>query len=109
MSVRPPKMEKMGVIRVLVVDDHRAFAGAVATMLSAQPDMDCVGISDCAAAARAEVKRLQPDVAVVDVDLAGEDGIAVAAPLRVLPIAPAPTSTLDGIAAPDRASASDPP
>lgn len=83
MSVRPPKMEKMGVIRVLVVDDHRAFAGAVATMLSAQPDMDCVGISDCAAAARAEVKRLQPDVAVVDVDLAGEDGIAVAAQLRL--------------------------
>jgi DNA-binding NarL/FixJ family response regulator len=72
----------MAAIRVLVVDDHRAFAGAVEMMVSAQPDMDCVGTSDSAAAALVEVNRLQPDVAVVDVDLAGEDGIAMAAQIR---------------------------
>ncbi|HSS11193.1 MAG TPA: response regulator transcription factor, partial [Acidimicrobiales bacterium] len=76
------KVQRMGAIRVLVVDDHQAFAGAVATMVSAQPDMDCVGTAHSSAAARAEVERLRPDVAVVDVDLAGDNGIAVAAELR---------------------------
>jgi DNA-binding NarL/FixJ family response regulator len=69
-------------IRVLVVDDHQAFADAVATMIRAQPDMDCVATAGGPAAARVEANRLRPDVAVVDVDLCGRDGLGLAAQLR---------------------------
>jgi DNA-binding NarL/FixJ family response regulator len=72
----------MGVIRVLVVDDHMTFAEAVAAMVSAESDMQCVATADSPFAARVQVGKLHPDVAVIDVDLAGEDGIGLAAQLR---------------------------
>jgi DNA-binding NarL/FixJ family response regulator len=69
-------------LRILVVDDHRVFAGALATVIDAQPDITVVGTSDSVAAAERDTSVLDPDVVVLDVDLGGEDGIELARRLR---------------------------
>jgi two-component system nitrate/nitrite response regulator NarL len=65
---------------VLVVDDQLAVREGVARLLACAP----IELRDIATAANASeamlaVARLQPDVVVLDVDLAGEDGLALIA------------------------------
>jgi len=69
-------------LRILVVDDHRVFAGALATVIDAQPDITVVGTCDSVEAAERDTTALDPDVVVLDVDLGGEDGIELARRLR---------------------------
>lgn len=64
--------------RVLVVDDHRMFSQMLATALSAEPDLECVGIAHDAATALASARDLRPDVVVMDVRLGDGDGISAA-------------------------------
>ncbi|PYC82716.1 DNA-binding response regulator [Streptomyces tateyamensis] len=78
----------MGRIRVLVVDDHRIFAEALATALSAEPEIE-VGAAGSAAAAEHALERAAAegrpfDVLLVDVDL-GSTGTALAPPRRPRP------------------------
>ncbi|MGW2253596.1 LuxR C-terminal-related transcriptional regulator [Kitasatospora sp. NPDC001660] len=66
----------MGRIRVLVVDDHRIFAEALAAALAAEPDVE-VGAAGSAAAAeraleRAAVEGRAFDVVLIDADLGSE-------------------------------------
>ncbi|MFI9161732.1 LuxR C-terminal-related transcriptional regulator [Kitasatospora aureofaciens] len=66
----------MGRIRVLVVDDHRIFAEALAAALAAEPDVE-VGAAGSAAAAERALERAAAegrayDVALIDADLGGE-------------------------------------
>ncbi|GAA1250148.1 response regulator transcription factor [Kitasatospora nipponensis] len=80
----------MGRIRVLVVDDHRIFAEALATALSAEPEIE-VGAAGSAAAAEHALERAvaegRPfDVLLVDADL-GTTGVAVGPPRRPRPAA----------------------
>lgn len=65
----------METVRVVLVDDHRAFSGALTALLSRQPDIEVAASVPSASAARAAIDTLAPDVAVIDVDLAGESGI----------------------------------
>ncbi|GAA2825897.1 response regulator transcription factor [Kitasatospora paracochleata] len=63
----------MGRIRVLVVDGHRIFAEALATALTAEPDVD-VGAAGTAAAAERALERATDehrpyDVVLIDADL----------------------------------------
>ncbi|WP_354642042.1 response regulator transcription factor [Kitasatospora camelliae] len=64
----------MGRIRVLVVDDHRIFAEALATALATEPDVD-VGAAGSAAAAERALERAAAEqrpygVVLIDGDLA---------------------------------------
>ncbi|MFJ6383403.1 LuxR C-terminal-related transcriptional regulator [Kitasatospora sp. NPDC092039] len=66
----------MGRIRVLVVDDHRIFAEALAAALAAEPDVE-VGAAGSAAAAERALERAAGegrayDVALIDADLGAE-------------------------------------
>ena len=71
-------MLNQSLIRVLVVDDHAATCAGVASLIeSEQPRMHCVGTVGTADGALAYTKALQPDVIVLDVNLAGEDGLAL--------------------------------
>ncbi|MFE0464886.1 LuxR C-terminal-related transcriptional regulator [Kitasatospora sp. NPDC058965] len=75
----------MGRIRVLVVDDHRIFAEALATALSAEPEIE-VGAAGSAAAAEHALERAAAegrpfDILLVDADL-GSTTTAVAPPRR---------------------------
>ncbi|MFJ8044465.1 LuxR C-terminal-related transcriptional regulator [Kitasatospora sp. NPDC096147] len=63
----------MGRVRVLVVDDHRIFAEALAATLAAEPDVE-VGVAGSAAGAERALERAAAegrpfDVVLVDADL----------------------------------------
>ena len=70
-----------GLIRVLVVDDHRTFAELLSRALDAEPDLECVGHSLNSAAAVGAVEALQPDVVLMDLQLPDRDGITTTAEL----------------------------
>lgn len=70
-----------------MVDDDDAFRGLAVRLLSAL-DLEVVGQSASCAAARAAAGRLQPDAALVDVNLPDGSGIALAAELTALPWKP---------------------
>ncbi|MDH6144261.1 MULTISPECIES: response regulator transcription factor [Kitasatospora] len=63
----------MGRIRVLVVDDHRIFAEALATALSAEPEIEVGAVGSAAAAEhaleRAAAEGRPFDILLVDADL----------------------------------------
>ncbi|MEU8302073.1 response regulator transcription factor [Actinomadura sp. NPDC048955] len=69
-------------IRVLLADDEHLIRGAVAALLGLEPDLEVVaevGRGDEVAAA---VAAHGPDVAVLDIEMPGADGLAVAEELN---------------------------
>lgn len=61
--------------RVLVVDDHLSFSGAIGIAIDAQDDLACVGAASSVAEAVDGVRRHQPDVILMDIYLPDGDGI----------------------------------
>ena len=74
--------------RVLIVDDHAEFRQAAEELLE-EDGFDVVGNAWNAATAVEEAKRVRPDVVLLDIQLPGVDGFAVAAMLAALPEPPA--------------------
>jgi two-component system response regulator DesR len=74
------------VIKILLADDQALVRGALSALLSLEPDLEVVaevGSGDLVLDAALEHR---PDVALLDVEMPGMDGIAAAAALRgVLP------------------------
>jgi two-component system response regulator DesR len=71
------------VIRLLLADDQALVRGALAALLGLEPDLEVVaeiGSGDLVVAA---VLEHEPDVALLDVEMPGLDGIAVAEALRL--------------------------
>ncbi|WP_136609937.1 response regulator transcription factor [Sinomonas albida] len=69
-------------IRLLIADDQALVRGALAALLGLEPDLEVVaevGRGDEVVSAVAEHR---PDVAMLDVDMPGLDGISAAAALR---------------------------
>jgi two-component system, NarL family, nitrate/nitrite response regulator NarL len=70
-------------VRVLVVDDHVGIRVGIASLIDAErPGMRCVGTAATASEALVQTRELQPDVVVLDVNLAGEDGLILIPTLR---------------------------
>jgi two-component system response regulator DesR len=66
------------VIRVLLAEDQAMMRGALAALLSLEPDITVLAtVSDGEAAVR-ETHRLQPDVLVTDIEMPGLSGLDVA-------------------------------
>jgi DNA-binding NarL/FixJ family response regulator len=88
---------------VLIVDDDSAFRELAERLLRAE-DLEVVGHASNAAEAMASAIALEPDAALVDVDLPDGDGVTLAQELTALPSRPRVLLTsID----PDAASADD--
>ncbi|MGW2846357.1 response regulator transcription factor, partial [Streptomyces sp. NPDC001274] len=62
-------------IRVVVADDQELVRSGFAMILDAQPDIEVVAEVGDGDAAVAAVRRLAPDVALLDIRMPGTDGI----------------------------------
>lgn len=68
-------------IRLLLADDENLFRDALATLLSLQDDLVVVAQAASGPEAVAMGRASRPDVAVLDLQMPGQDGIAVATQL----------------------------
>ena len=55
--------------RVLIADDHRAFAEMFALALAGEPDLECVGVATDGDEALAAATALQPDIVILDIGM----------------------------------------
>ena len=69
-------------IRVFLLDDHEVVRRGVADLLESAGDIEIVGEAGTAAQAMARVPALNPQVAVVDVQLPDGNGVTVCRDLR---------------------------
>ena len=67
-------MDKIGVI---IVDDHPLFREGVRNVINGEADLQVIGESITGEDALPMLKELRPDVALVDVNLPGINGIQV--------------------------------
>jgi len=70
------------VIKILLADDEHLIRGAVAALLNLQPDLEVVAEIGRGDQVLAAVREHDPDVAVLDIDMPGADGLTVAEQLR---------------------------
>jgi two-component system, LytTR family, response regulator len=68
-------------MRVLLVDDEPMTLCQVALELRALPDVDVVGTARSGDAVIDEVRRLNPDLVILNVEMSGRDGLSIAAEL----------------------------
>ncbi len=61
--------------KILIVDDHPVFRHGIAALISAEKDLTVCGEAESAPAALDVMRRLKPDLAVLDISLQGTNGI----------------------------------
>ena len=64
-------------ISVLIADDHPVFRQGLADAIRSRPDLRLAGQADNGRSALAEIQRLEPDVAVIDMKMPHLDGLEV--------------------------------
>ena len=62
-------------IRVLIVDDHKIMRDGIKAILKPALDLDVVGETDSGVDAVQMVRKLRPDVVMMDIELQGMSGI----------------------------------
>lgn len=73
-----PKSETPAIVekrRVLIIDDHPIFRHGISAMINSEPDLNVCGEAGSAPAALEAMRRLKPDVALVDISMPGTNGI----------------------------------
>lgn len=69
-------------LRVLLADDEHLIRGAVAALLALEEDLQVVAEAASGTEALAMARAHRPDVAVLDLNMPGADGVEVTAALR---------------------------
>lgn len=77
-----PREPARDVIRLVLVDDHPVFLEGLAEALCRQADLDVVALGTCGDDALALWARHRPDVTLLDLSMAGMDGLVVLRRLR---------------------------
>jgi len=76
--------------KVLIVDDHPIFTMGMAELLNQEDDFVVCAVAEDIASARKAIKEYMPDLAIIDITLAGDNGLdlvkEIAASKRVLPV-----------------------
>ena len=62
-------------IRILIVDDHKAFRDGLRAMLTATPDLDVVGEAEDGTQAVQLALTLQPDIILMDLQMPTMNGV----------------------------------
>lgn len=65
------------VIRCLIVDDEHPARDELRFLLSRYPDIEVIGEADSASTAVAAIRRMQPDLIFLDIQLGNRDGFEV--------------------------------
>lgn len=78
----------MSQIKVLLVDDHPVVRAGIRGLLEEAEDILVVGEASDGEQALQAITQLNPDVIVLDIEMRGMDGIAVAQALKTQPGAP---------------------
>ena len=76
-------------IRIVIADDHPIVRKGLREVIEEEPDLKVVAEADDGEAALAMIRKLKPQVAVLDLDMPKLDGFAVAREIRAanLPVA----------------------
>ena len=61
--------------RVIIVDDHPIFRMGMAELLNQEDDFIVCGLAEDIAGARKAIQQHTPDLAIIDITLAGENGL----------------------------------
>jgi len=61
--------------KILLVDDHPIFRHGLTELLDRQVDLVVCGHADSAPGALEQMRRLKPDLAILDITLRGTNGI----------------------------------
>jgi len=69
-------------VRIVLVDDHPIVRSGIRETLQKSGDLEVVGEAGSADEAMRVIQQLQPEVAVIDIMLPGDDGFALTASLR---------------------------
>jgi two-component system response regulator DesR len=69
-------------IRIVIAEDMHMVRGALVALLEMEPDLKVVAQLDCGDRLVPAALELRPDVAIVDIDLPGLDGLSAADQLR---------------------------
>ena len=65
----------MAKIKLVLADDHAVVRSGLRMLLQAQPDIEIVGEAESGSQALAQVRQLQPDVILMDIQMPGMNGI----------------------------------
>jgi DNA-binding NarL/FixJ family response regulator len=74
-------------LRVVIADDHPLFRDGIRALIATEPDLSLVGEATSGEEAVDMVGRLQPDVALMDIQMPGLSGIEVTR--RIASVSPA--------------------
>jgi len=61
--------------RILIVDDHPIFRMGMEELLNQEEDFSVCAVAEDISSARKALKDMQPDLAVVDISLAQDNGL----------------------------------
>lgn len=75
MSPASPKQREQDTIRIVIADDHRAFAEALAATMRMERDLSVVAIVHDGQAAVEVALDKEPDVVLMDLTMPGVDGV----------------------------------
>lgn len=85
--------------RVLIVDDSASMRAVLSRMLSADPEIEVIGVAPEPHTAREMIKTLNPDVVTLDIEMPGMDGLSFLEKimrLRPMPVIMCSTLTARG-------------
>ncbi|GHH98427.1 response regulator transcription factor [Neobacillus kokaensis] len=71
-------------IRIVIAEDQQMLLGAFGTLLNLEDDMEVIGLASNGEEAVELVKKLNPDICIMDIEMPGKTGLEAAEELRGL-------------------------